>query len=176
MGCDIHMYVQYKEKKNAAEAEKEGRDPYWWDFGGGFNPGRNYTLFGILAGVRDNPEYSFEPKGIPDFGLGWGARSDLYLYITEDPIPGENCCTLEQAQSWRRPIVNDSNGKPWYTQHPDWHSHSWMTIKELEQAYRWYKKDTKYSPCLEYRALLKTMKALEDGGKNEVIVVFWFDN
>ena len=177
MGCDIHMYVQYKEKKNSAEAEKQGRDPYWWDFGGGFNPGRNYTLFGILAGVRDTPEKNgFEPKGIPNFGLGWSARSDLYLYITEDPIPGEGCCTLEDATRWRRPITHNSDGKPWYTEHPDWHSHSWMTIKELEKAYRWYKKESEDGLGLEYRVLLKTMKALEDDGKNEVVVVFWFDN
>jgi len=179
MGCDIHMNVQYQNKKEAKEAKKQGRDPYWWDYGGGFNPGRNYTMFGILAGVRDYPNdesKGFDPRGIPDFGIGYGARHDLYLYITKEPIPGEGCCTLEQAQRWGRRIVNNDKGEPWYTEHPDWHSHTWLTIKELAQAYRWYKKATGYEPCLEYRVLLKVMKALEDNGENKVVVVFWFDN
>ena len=165
--------------KETKRREKNGDTPWWSSFGDQFNPGRNYTMFGILAGVRDNPDDDnkmFEAKGLPDFELGWSARSDLLLYITEVPIPGENYCTLEQAKRWNRKIIYDSNGKPSYTYHPDWHSHSWLTTKELAQAYRWYKSTTGYSPCLEYRVLLKTMKALEDGGKNEVFIVFWFDN
>jgi len=183
MGCDIHMYVQYQNKKQAKETKKQGREPYWWNFGGQMNPGRNYTMFGILAGVRDWPadeNKSFEPRGIPDFGLCYTARGDLYLYIVDDEDgrvdPGENYCTLEQAQRWRRRIYNNDKGEPWYTEHPDWHSHSWLTTKELAQAFRWYKKETGYEPCLEYRVLLKMMKELEDKGENEVVVVFWFDN
>jgi len=176
MGCDIHMFVQYRDKKDAERNKEQGRPPYWWDYGNGINPGRNYAMFGILAGVRGRSENFFEDKGIPDFGLGWSARDSLYLNIDDDPIPGENCCTLESAKRWGNKIYYHEDGRPWYTEHPDWHSHSWMTIKELEQAYRWYKKETGDTPCLEYRVLLKTMKALEDKGKNEVVVVFWFDN
>lgn len=177
MGCDIHMYIQYREKP-----DENGNSKYknWWDsFGDRINPGRNYTMFGILAGVRDWPDDDtkmFDPKGVPDFELGWAARHDLIMRITEDPIPGENNCTLEDAERWRRPITRDKDGKPLWTYHPDWHTHSWLTTKELAQAYRWYRSSTGYAPGLEYRVLLKTMKALEDGGKNEVVVVFWFDN
>jgi len=168
MGCDIHMYVQYREKK-------KNDDGWWWDFGGHMNPGRDYSLFGILAGVRDRPEKGYDPKGIPDFELGWGARHDLYLTITEDGLE-ENCCTLEQAERYHRPIIKDKDGKSLMTMHPDWHNHSWLTTEELAQAYRWLKKYEKRGPGLEYRVLLKMMKALEDNGKNEVVVVFWFDN
>ena len=172
MGADIHMYVQYRN----IERTKKNPDTDWWDeFGGQMSPGRNYTMFGILAGVRYTPDKGFDPKGLPDFGLGWSVEADLYLTITEDGHE-EGCCTLEDAQRWRGRIINNHEGNPWRVEHPDWHSHSWLTPKELAQAYRRYKKEEGYPPCLEWRVLLKTMKALEDNGKNEVVVVFWFDN
>ena len=180
MGCDIHMFVQYRNIERAKKVKKEGGYDYWWGFGGHLNPGRNYTLFGILAGVRDNPmddEKMFYPRGLPGFELSYEAKDSLYLYISDDECSEENSCTLEQAQRWGRPIINDSQGKPWRTLHPDWHSHTWLTTQELAQAYRWYKKVSEgYGIGLEYRVLLKMMKELEDKGKNEVVVVFWFDN
>ena len=177
MGCDIHMFVQYRNIERAKARKEDGGYDYWQDFGGCLNPGRNYTLFGILAGVRDWPEDDnkmFEPKGLPEFELSYAAKDSLYLYVGDDNE--EHTCTLEQAQRWGRKIINDSDGKPWMTEHPDWHSHTWLTTKELAQAYRWYKQATGYAPCLEFRVLLKMMKELENKGQNEVVVVFWFDN
>ena len=139
MGCDIHMYVQYRDKSRI------GTKHSWWrDFAGRLSPGRNYNMFSILSmGVRGEAVKGFEPKGLPDFELGWGAEADLYLYITEDGKE-EGSCTLAQAESWRRPIIKNKEGKPTKTLHPDWHSHSWLTTKELAQAYRWYKKEQNY--------------------------------
>jgi len=180
MGCDIHMFVQYRNIERAKKNKKEGRNDYWWGFGGHLNPGRNYTLFGILAGVRDNPmdkDKMFYPKGLPGFELSYEALDSLYLYIREeDECDEEGSCTLAQAQRWGKYIINDSSGKPWRTLHPDWHSHTWLTTQELVQTYRWYKKETGHAPGLEYRVLLKMMKDLENKGENEVVVVFWFDN
>jgi hypothetical protein len=42
MGCDIHAYVESKKPDSKT----------WWGFGGRINPGRNYRMFGKLAGVR----------------------------------------------------------------------------------------------------------------------------
>jgi len=172
MGCDIHMYVQYREK------ERVNTKYDWWDgFGSRFGS-RNYTLFGILAGVRDpNVKHSYDPKGIPTFGLCYEIEDDLYLRIREDNIPSyDGSCTLEDAKRWGRPIINDSEGKPIKTPHPDWHSHSWLTVDELKQAFKWYKKESGYKLDVEYRAMIKAMEVLKDDGKNDVVVVFWFDN
>jgi hypothetical protein len=168
MGCDIHCYIQYKEKNQTSD--------YWFSFGGQFNPGRNYTMFGILANVREHdlPKY-YDPKGLPDHKLSWSIEEDLYLHITEDG-QGDNEATLENALQWRRPIINDMDGKPYKVEHPDWHSHSWLTTDELKKAYSWYKKETGWKVGLEYRVLLSIMKALENKGKNDVELVFWFDN
>ena len=172
MGADIHIYVQYRKK------ERVGTKYDWWDsFGSNFGS-RNYTLFGILAGVRERGlKHSYDPKGLPTFGLSSMCENDLYLYIREEGEELENSCTLEQAKQWGRPIINNGQGKPWKTENPDWHSHSWLTLDELKQAFKWYNRISEgYKLDVEYRALLKAMKELEDGGKNEVVVVFWFDN
>jgi hypothetical protein len=176
MGADVHMFIQYKEKSDNKE--------FWWPFGSKINPGRNYAMFGILAGVRNHDAPNrFEPKGIlPKEKRSWPVEDDLYLTITEDGT-GDHETTLEAAKRWfgGKEIIMDENGKPYKVLHPDWHSHSWMTPDELEQAYKNYKKYAKRGGYnkgvpLEYKVILKTMRALEDKGKNEVLLVFWFDN
>lgn len=173
MGADVHMYIQYKEKN----------DDWWQSFGGKINPGRNYAMFGVLAGVRDNAPNGFRPKGIlPKEKQSSVVDYDLYLYITEDGN-GEHETTLENAKQWfwGKEIITDKDGNPYKVLHPDWHSHSWMTPDEYEQALKRYKKYAKYAGYdkgtpLEYKVILKIMRALEDKGKNEVLLVFWFDN
>jgi hypothetical protein len=175
MGCDAHFYIQYKKKTED--------DQLWRNFGGRLNPGRNYAMFGILAGVRDkNPPHSFEPKGIlPEEKQSWYVRNDLYLYITEDG-KGDNETTLERAKSWGGcQIINDINGDPYKVDHPDWHSHSWMTIEEYKQALKWYKEYAKEDGIeggvpFDYKVILKVMKVLENNGRNDVLLIFWFDN
>lgn len=115
MGCDIHMYVEYKKDVPVKNSDKR---EVKWISGDYFKPNpfqdiwddeskmermelygdRNYGLFSTLAGVRDytgliNPVS--EPKGMPD-----------------------DCCAyIKQAnEDW------DSDG----------HTHSWLTLKELK--------------------------------------------
>lgn len=173
MGCDIHMYIQYKNKK---------RNNDWWsEFGGRINPGRDYGMFGILsAGVRYDVTNGkcHQPKGLPEGSLGWSAEYDAYLYIREkEDENDEHTCTLENAQRWGRKIELGKDGKPFRTLHPDWHSHSWLTTKELAQAFRWYNQQNKdYKVHVAYKAILSVMRTLENKGENDARVVFWFDN
>ena len=96
MGCDIHMYVQYREK------DRKGTKHDWWTgFADQINPGRDYSMFGILAGVRNVTGKSFEPKGMPsDESLSYSVNYDQCIYIDEDSTIDDNYCTLEKAQSW----------------------------------------------------------------------------
>lgn len=115
MGCDIHMYVEYKKKFYKAKDSFEER----WVHGDYFKPnpdyngvdlqedkmerlelygGRNYGLFATLAGVRDYTESMVpvtEPKGVPE---------DATAYVNK------------ANEDW------DSDG----------HTHSWLTLKELK--------------------------------------------
>lgn len=94
MGCDIHFFVEKKSKAYKREVainevlekekevtdtwesadvwetdEYEGEDPYVHvPYGKSFYTGRNYALFGILAGVRWDPPTGpyIRPRGIPN--------------------------------------------------------------------------------------------------------------
>lgn len=190
MGADIHMFVEYRNKKRAQEDKANGRKPHWYSYGDRINPGRSYIMFGILAGVRGKYEESFEPKGKLDRGeMGWSSREASWFYISKDKSETDfenNIVSLETAKKWEGygcRIENDQNGEPIWVEHPDWHSHSWMSTDELEEAFKRYIArasaewgSTITKPPVEYRALLASMKALENGGENEVRVVFWFDN
>lgn len=112
MGCDIHMYVEYKKEFKSENDSK-------WVSGDYFkvNPykdifddessmeklelfgHRNYALFSTLAGVRDYSEQITpvsEPKGIPS-----------------------DCCKYIKSEYDRWGI--------------DGHTHSWLTLKELKK-------------------------------------------
>ncbi len=64
MGCDIHFYVEHKvdgvwQQAFTPDAESERKGKYWYH-------GRNYALFGLLAGVRNkNITPLSEPRDLP---------------------------------------------------------------------------------------------------------------
>jgi hypothetical protein len=108
MGCDIHVYLEKKKKINDVEQwvniDHWQKNPY-------FNmegyederelehvsayQGRNYELFGILAGVRDNSMNPIDdPRGLPDdisnetrkeYEL-WGRDAHTPTYFTLDEL------------------------------------------------------------------------------------------
>lgn len=180
MGCDIHMYVEYISIARKQQSLEKNEQPYWYCFGQKFNPGRDYDLFGVLAsGVRSDYN-GFSRKGMPE-DAGYMSSSDNRCYIVSDDSnesSGEYCKASSAAQwvkSGASKYINDSEGKPTWVTHPDWHSHSWLSIAEFDKALKFIKRKRGYEP-LEYRALLASMKALSCKGKNDVRVVFWFDN
>jgi hypothetical protein len=178
------MFIHYKDKDSSSD--------WWRDFGGNINPGRDYTMFSVLAGVRGGSGEGFTPKGLPEHPLSWSAEESYYvpIYVKEnetDPdhkyVDGTWEISLEHARIWERygRKIIERDGKPVKIGNPDWHSASWLTIKELSEAYRKYNSlcrkegwNSKVSPS--YKAILQAMRTLEDGGKNIVELVFWFDN
>ncbi len=173
MGCDIHMYVEYNDKKR--------EDAYWRSFGGRINPGRNYWIFGLISkGVRAEFEESMEDKGLPD-ELGSYARSDSHLYITDAETDEEGCCSLKRAKEWEANghKITYKEGKPIWVAHPDWHSHTWLTVEEYRKVIEIYleknQKGDYNDPEPAYQALLSAMEKLAEFD-NDVRVVIWFDN
>jgi hypothetical protein len=162
MGCDIYMYLEYKDPK---------RERVWWNGWPRINPARDYLLFGKLAGVREPDHQMFAPRGLPTES-NYYSQDDAYIFI--DKEESENYCTLADAKRWGRPII-ERDGKPVKTLHPDWHSHSWLTLDEFSQALEKKVKGQTYSHDPEYFALQAAAKVLESAG-NEVRFVFWFDN
>lgn len=124
MGCDIHMYVERQKKDgswvrvsnskapkhpyydpNADPQHKEYFDRPEWD------TGRDYTLFGRLAGVRTNVFPIAEPRGVPsDISKGTNkdwieGQSDWHsasyftakelLDVKDEPYQFRNCLSMK---------------------------------------------------------------------------------
>jgi hypothetical protein len=133
MGCDIHPYIQYK-------AEHE------WLVGWSVEIGRNYDLFGLMAGVRGGAEPVADVRGLPG-RVAWLIDDEAFLY--ED---GER--RLD----------------------PDGHTHSWLTIDELREVHKRYHSSTDaLYPEWELQLILTAMEGMAKQGR-EPILVFWFDN
>lgn len=168
MGCDIHMYVEYKSKNRYN----------WVGFGSRINPGRNYFMFGLLSkGVRSDNEKGIEAKGLPD-GMSYKSSDDAFIYINDNyAADDDNYCTLESANRWAeygcKIIFRDD--KPFKVENPDWHSHSWLTTQEFEKQLEIYNSEPGYYPEPEYMAVLASMKELEKY-ECDSRIVFWFDN
>jgi hypothetical protein len=181
MGCDIHMYPEYR---------RRGSD--WWDgFTGRWHPGRDYALFGFLAGVRDDGPPVARPRGFPT-DAGYRAKEDYILYVTPDEesanrwrIDGDDAIPRERAERWigynssrwiEGPHAEPRNGLVGKISDPDAHTATWLSLEEFRQAVRL--REEKYVPypvASEYRALLAALESLERDG-HETRVVFWFDN
>ena len=140
MGCDIHLYIEYKSKKT----EFDGYVPKWQSFGKSINPGRNYAMFGLMANVRNC--YSdgklpvlVEPRGMPE-DAGSTATDDNRIYISE--TESEDYVCMETAKRWvnsgSSKFINDNDGNPTWVTQPDWHSHSWLTTSEFESVLNKY--------------------------------------
>lgn len=91
MGCDIHIYVEYKVGKGkwtSHEKHVEDEDGYIRDVDA---VGRSYELFGLLANVRSlHREANMQPKGFPKNASAkvreakrhWGEDGHSHSYMT----------------------------------------------------------------------------------------------
>lgn len=146
MGCDIHCYIEYREREKLVI--NGGKENGWRSFGGRINPGRNYALFTLMAGVREwvgKDIKLFEPRGLPG-DIGYSASDDNFLYITDGEVCKCGDCrsvTAEVAARWveggSSEYKNDRDGKPQWVSGPDWHSHSWLSASEYRQVLERYK-------------------------------------
>lgn len=140
MGCDIHCYVEYRNQKNP--------DRGWYDFGGRINPGRNYWMFGAMAGVRTDHIPHIEPRGFPE-DSGYAAFGDNTIYVVDDQK--EPTSHDYDSYTYSRAHADDHaqkgycqyierNGKKNWVTNSDHHTHSWLTSSEFELAIAAYLK------------------------------------
>ncbi len=160
MGCDIHMFIEYKKPD----------DNHWRSHGKEIRGTRNYSIFAILASVRGEGN---QAKGYPN-DCGIEADDAFYIYIDDNPTieSWERTVTTEKANKW---VLSGSSWfKPdnqHYVSDPDSHTPSWATVDELQEA---IDKDTwNNNEC--YKAILCTMKFFESEGYKSRLI-YWFDN
>jgi uncharacterized short protein YbdD (DUF466 family) len=160
MGCDIHLYIEHKER---------GSD-YWECFGKKINPGRHYGIFAKMAGVGnyDNIIPVSTPRGLPE-KTSFVVNDDNSLFIEDESAEAPGYCTKEQADRW---VASGSSKyvSEWQVTHPDWHSHSWLTPDEYEKAI----KGVEFVD-VEWKVILTVLREFQKYSK-DARVVFWFDN
>lgn len=162
MGCDIHCVIEYKNRELTGDS--------WVSFGyNSLNPGRDYTWFANLAGVRGNPKSGVALAsgfGIPE-NPSYTTRSETTVAVTDENRAHAERWITSGMSSWAD-WSKDLQGKPTRVTHPDWHSHGWCNVEA-------WKKSTRGRKTI----MLKCMNAIIDTlvrNKYEVRIVFWFDN
>lgn len=162
MGCDIHLFVEFKQKDWNI----------WGNFGQQFRLDRDYNMFSKMADVRSYDELvtpMFKPRGIPE-DAAYNTKSENRLLIISDDreISDSGYAHESTAKRWVDSGYSKYVDELWVT-HPDWHSHSWLTVDEYELC-------VKSDACApEYVAILAALRSFELQGL-DARVVFWFDN
>lgn len=190
MGCDIHMYMEYRDPNNSAYNR-------WNSFGSRYNVGRNYDMFALLAGVRGGSQPIVAPRGYPN-DADYDTDQEFYYYIDEEEGNdyGRRTVTYDTATRWNCGIEYDDKGKPYRTKNPDAHTPSWLTRSEfmsaialselnhrhyitaggdMSEALRKMYVDSLGTYLFKYKALAASMTAIEQSGY-KTRIVFWFDN
>lgn len=162
MGCDIHLFIEYKQDGQSLLG--------WWAFGGEHRLDRDYRLFARMAGVRNywDAVPISNPRDLPD-DASWQVKDKNRLLIVDNEEAGEREATREQAERWVKSGSSKYDGDRYVT-HPDWHSHSWLSADEFEACLNSFE-----SVSAEYKAVLAALRCFESDVQ-VTRVVFWFDN
>lgn len=131
MGTDIHAFIEYDNYYFPDRAHNFAK----------INITRNYWLFTILAGVRGESIQGqtpvSEPKGLPE-KKSWKLMHEAYYFVLDLEETSEpRCCTRKTAEKWGSKYVDE---KKLYVEDPDWHSHSWLSLQEVDEVIRRYSK------------------------------------
>lgn len=168
MGCDIHAHIEYR----------LAGDNYWSCFADP-SMGRDYNLFGLLAGVRGGPPL-YQPRGrarITEDASVCARAADRLMVLPDSEYCGqEGCCSSSDADRWTMTgLVSFIDDRGNYIYHPDHHSHHWLSLEELREVQDEYiALHNRTNPMLT--VVIGTMAALEYAMECETRLVFWFDN
>jgi hypothetical protein len=175
MGADIHTFVEYKTKIRGKNS--------WQSFSADeLLMERDYTMFYILAEVGWECPNSFKAKGkIPFNKLSSWVKNRRTEKIGEYDKEYGGCtgdCTIEDAIGYKEKFgcrIHYVNKVPYRVDSPDYHTDTWLTFSEYEQALKYYKDYTKEVPLKGYLALYEVMKVYHTAGY-ETRLIIYFDN
>jgi hypothetical protein len=170
LGADIHAYVDFDEVFDET--------PWLNCYAADIRLGRNYALFTMMASVRDDNGWTGskrEPRGLPaKYSFTVDNANVFYIGRRES---GERTISRRVAAEWVKKghstytAKRNRDGRPSCVTDPNWHSHSWLTAKELREiqaeflAYFGHP----YGPL---EPLITMMDCVGDRTR----LVFWFDN
>lgn len=170
MGCDIHIFTEFRNTSSDAWSK------HWYALNyHPINPGRNYELFKRLSGVRGHNDNPIATQGWPE-QVSSSAEYNSRIYIDPE-LKGEERrggrVSLEIASQWVNSnyswFIHDPDSKKVIAvSNPDWHSYGHCTVKQMTKALRG-------CSSAEYRAMLAAARSLEKDGM-EVRFLFYYDN
>ena len=163
MGCDIHGYIE-------SRPNLEHNQNYWHK-DADLHLGRNYAMFGFLAGVRGLNEPIVEPRGFDDnSSLKW----EYCLRVNDEQYSqdAEGYTSKERADKYVAGGYSRMIGE--MVTHPDWHTASWLTADEMKKVLLAYK-ETYTDLRMKYDAMWDAVLAMLKCIPNSRFV-FWFDN
>lgn len=173
MGADIHAYVDFDEAFNASDGT-----PWVSCYAADIALGRNYNLFTMMASVRDDNGWTGskrEPRGLPaKYSFTVDNAHTFYIGRRES---GERTVSRRVAAEWVKDgystytAYRNREGRPGWVTAPDWHSHSWLTAKELREIQAEFI-DRFGHPYEPLEPLIEMMDCFGDRAR----LVFWFDN
>lgn len=203
MGCDIHLYVEYRKTINSVPDWYSGDylmiNPYYGtdEDEPKYNivplyDNRNYDLFAILADVRNycDNKYISLPKGLPSDitketakeNLYWGDDGHSHSYLTlkelleftPEPIKCKGYITKEAADKLNAGIAPMSWCR--YTNAEDYVYREWVdNTNELEPLINLLKQRAhELGVIYNWEWKHKPNEALEKA--ENIRIVFWFDN
>jgi hypothetical protein len=111
MGCDIHAMIERRATHKGDSGEPELWP--WWINSGDPDLNRDYTLFGILAGVRDDSVTPIsEPRGIPEdassvmkaWHESWGVDAHSASFVTLSELVSYDMSAVDE---WGRKAIKN---------------------------------------------------------------------
>jgi len=167
MGCDIHAYIEHYSKKDLLTG-KCFVDSYC----GRINFGRDYLMFGLLAGVRSLEAPVVPTRGLPtNPPLSWECATEYYLRVVGDEeyetakrdLLGQRLISkskLDQVNTsyYGGKLQPDSQNM---IPDPDYHSITWLTLDELIMVRKRY--------LLEYIQFYDELSGISNKKKKELI-------
>lgn len=131
MGCDVHAYIEFFSKTES----KNTNNCFVRCFSGEQSLGRDYTLFGLMAGVRHTVPPLIKPKGIPTQpNLSYQAADAYYLNVVSDDA------VRMPLNSIRQSVANEYVSEAYATYvdnsklritNPNFHTPTHLTLNEL---------------------------------------------
>jgi hypothetical protein len=195
MGCDIHIFSETKIEgkwvcNEPFEVQDVGTEDEYIDvpYDQQFYSGRDYDLFGVLAGVRHDSLQEFEVKGFPDDAspeikrkfTSWDCDAHTPSYITLEELKSfletVKCRTFKisgMMKADQLPKLQEALS----TNDPDWIDHlypycGWSTV----EGYVNFEVDVPFEGMLgdTLKNWVVKLEAIDIIGDKRV--VFWFDN
>ncbi len=146
---------------------------------------RDTKLFGLLAGVGQECEALFVPKGVPTV-CSWRVQA-AYTVIAIDDAKWtlgheESSYPRYIKRSQAEELINEGqsryfNKKLGEILDYDAHTFSWLTVEELQEIHQKYQTlEDGWPQTIEaLNAIIALMKALDNGQAGRTRLIFWFE-